>query len=120
MLKTLLRGTVATKKAHIKLLEMRAAAPGLKSVLEQVKSRFQLAEGSLSLKVFLEEQSKMKQQEERGTSGILFIKGNALFTSCPSDGLESDGPVDGLWACFRLCAITAKLQGRFQHKPLCR
>lgn len=76
MLKTLLRGTVATKKAHIKLLEMRAATPEVKSVLEQVKSRFQLAEDNLSLKVFLEEQSRVKQREERGNSGTLFIKEN--------------------------------------------
>lgn len=83
MLKTLLRGTVATKKAHIKLLEMRAATPELKSVLERVKSRFQLAEGSLSLKVFLEEQPKMKQQEERGNSGILLIKENSTVYQLP-------------------------------------
>lgn len=56
---------------------MRAATRELKSVLEQVKSRFQLAEDNLSLKVFLEEQSKMKQQEERGNSGFFFVKENS-------------------------------------------
>ena len=64
MLKTSHRGTVDTKKAHIKLLEMKAATREVKSVLEQVKSRSDLAGDNLSLKVFLEEQSKMKQQRE--------------------------------------------------------
>lgn len=43
----------------------------------QVKSRSDLAEDNLSLKVFLEEQSKTKQPEERGNLGTVYFKENS-------------------------------------------
>lgn len=114
MLKTSHRGTVDTKKAHIKLLEMKAATLEVKSVLEQVKSRSDLAGDNLSLKVFLEEQSKMKQQEKRGNFGTLFIKENSTVKL--ADPLMLCSTVDGPWACFQLCAITSKAAGTFPEQ----
>lgn len=82
----------------------------------QVKSRSDLAEDNLSLKVFLEEQSKTKQPEERGNLGTVFFKENS--TVWLADALMVCPTVDGPWACFQLCAITSKAAGTFPVQAL--